>query len=507
MKTHVPLVHERYIYLLAGVISLVLSAFINYRETVINPDAVCYLLSADYVPQGISATMHLCGQAIWPFYSILIYSVAKITHINMMLAAYFIDASFSVLSVLTFIKIIAELGGKKTTLCFAALVILLHHDFNSVRQYIIRDHGYWAFYLLSLLSLLKFVKRPTWYYAVAFSMSLLMATLFRIEGAIFFILLPWLIWLMPRYRFKQRGYYFLMLQAIPLLILLLLAAWMMLHPQQTLTNLGRVIEVPRQLQQGLTFIIERYAQAKAGLAQHVLTSDSYHEAGKLLIALLIIWYLLIITSSLSLPFTVLVLYAAISKTIKLPRLEKWVVSGYLSINLLITFAFLLEHFFLSKRYVLAFTITLAIFVPFALQQLYAQRQQYAMRVLFFLAIASISIASLGGIFDFGYSKQYIHDAGDWLHSHLTPDAKLYANDIQVMYYAQHFGNTIFAKENAYRQLSVLKHQDAQQYDYLALRFDKKSAAAVANIIANIPFTPVQEFSNKRGDRVVIYRKG
>ena len=73
---------------------------------------------------------------------------------------------------------------------FALGVILLSHQFNSVRQYIVRDHGFWAFYLVSLYFLLKYVEDVSWKNALAWSASLLMATLFRIEGAIFLLTLP-----------------------------------------------------------------------------------------------------------------------------------------------------------------------------------------------------------------------------------------------------------------------------------------------------------------------------
>ena len=53
------------------------------------------------------------------------------------------------------------------------------------------------------------------------------------------------------------------------------------------------------------------------------------------------------------------------------------------------------------------------------------------------------LSALGGIVDFGYSKAYIHTAGDWLAAHVPAKATLYANDYQLMYYSQHFGKRLF----------------------------------------------------------------
>ncbi|EKD70282.1 MAG: hypothetical protein ACD_46C00579G0001, partial [uncultured bacterium] len=133
------------IYFVAAIISLFLSTWISYRESVINPDAICYLLSAEEISRGgLNAAMNLCPQAIWPFFSYLVYLFAQLTSASYLLSANFLDAIFTLISVITFIAIVHELGGTRRGLCFAAMVILLSHEFNAIRQYIVRDHGFWA---------------------------------------------------------------------------------------------------------------------------------------------------------------------------------------------------------------------------------------------------------------------------------------------------------------------------------------------------------------------------
>jgi hypothetical protein len=491
-------------YLFAGCLSILLSAFINLRESVINPDAICYLLSAAAVADSINAAMQLCGQATWPFYSVLIYTIARLTHLSYQNAAYILDGCFTLLSVLTFIAIVAELGGKRVALYLAAAVILLHHDFNSVRQYIIRDHGFWAFYLLSLYALLKFSARPGWRYALCFSASILIATLFRIEGAVFLLVLPWLM-LFKKGGLKARLWSFSMLQTLPILLLVGLAVWVMLHPQHTAHQFGRLPELIKQGQSAASVITERFIAAKQGMAEHVLTYDSAPEAGKLLILLLAIWYGLLIIGSLSLAFTLIIGYGLYAGTIKLPQHAKLVLFGYLVINLMITVGFFLEHFFLSKRYVLAFSLTLLLLVPLILARLYAERQHLKARMLLAMFFAAILLCAAGGIFDFGYSKSYIHEAGSWIKAQVPKKAALYVNDIQLMYYSAHFGNSVFVKERLYGKLSALAGSAYQQYDYLALRLDKKSEPEAELILANASIKRVKVFFNKRGDRVVIYK--
>src|SRR5688500_18465474 len=103
---------DSYVFLFAITISILLSSLANDHQTIINPDAICYLLSAKEVGHtGIKGAMHLCGQAQWPFYPILIYSFAKYFHLSYLSAACVLDGFFSLLTVSTFIFIVKELGG------------------------------------------------------------------------------------------------------------------------------------------------------------------------------------------------------------------------------------------------------------------------------------------------------------------------------------------------------------------------------------------------------------
>src|SRR5579883_222646 len=197
--------NDNLLYVFALTASLILSFWLSYRETVINPDGICYLLSAQTVgTASLKEVIHLCPQSQWPFYSVLIYAVSQASHFSYTASAYFLNALFSLLSVTAFILIVKELGGSKRVLWLSALVILLNHEFISMREYIIRDHGFWAFYLASLYLLLRYFREPGLNLALAWSACLLIATLFRIEGAVFLLSLPFVSLLDFRVSFRQR---------------------------------------------------------------------------------------------------------------------------------------------------------------------------------------------------------------------------------------------------------------------------------------------------------------
>lgn len=493
------------LYVFAISASLLLSFWIGFRETVINPDGICYLMSAQMVgTASLNDVIHLCPQSQWPFYSILIYGLAQLSHFSYTVSAYAVDGLFSLISVVAFILIVKELGGTQRVLWLAALTILLSHQFNSVREYIIRDHGFWAGYLVSLLLLLNYFRTPRLITALAWNASLLMATLFRIEGAVFLLILPFLSWFYFRVIFKQRAIYFFSLHALTLCIGIALSVWVLFHPQH-LVKLGRLSEVTNHLQHGMSMLAERFDTMRRALSEHVLTQESAGDVGLVLFLVWVSWYVGNLLTTLSWIYGALVIYAWWNKAAALTTRSAFIVWGYLGVNFLVTFPFLIERSFLSKRYLVAEVLVLMVWVPFALNSLLQKTSELRQRILLSIVALFIVISSLGGIIDFGYSKSYIRAAGDWITENVPQKASLYVNDFQLMYYSHHFGNRLFEDLNHYLAAGTIAHGQWKQYDYLALRLGAKEESEMAAVLKEISPSPIRVFSNKRGDRVAIYQ--
>lgn len=497
---------EKFFYFYAIVMSLALSLWIDWRESVINPDAICYIISAEAVTSGLKEMMHLCAQARWPLYSVLIYAVVQITHLPFDMAAYVLDGFLTAISVLTFMLIIKELGGSRKTLWLGALVILLAHDFNSVREYIIRDHGFWAFYLVSMLLMLRYLRVPYWLTGVAFNASLLIATLFRIEGVLFLLVLPFFSLICFQYPFRRRAWFFLNLNLLTVFIFFAAIIWFCLHPQQKLEKLGRISEFIEQMKHGVGLIIWRYQYTKASLIRYVMTLDSIVQADLILTLLLLVWYMVSVVMHLSFGYCMLAMYALWRKTCSFVKSANIVLVGYILVNLVITIGFFLENLFLSKRYLIALSLIFMLFVPFALQDLLSRWHNKRYRIFLCIAVCCMLISSLGGVFEFGYSKAYVRDAGNWLAKNVPASASLYANEYQLMYYSKHFDNKIlYEKHVLFRASTAISNNKWKQYDYLAIRVGKKESHGFADVLQEINLKPIKVFSNKRGDQVVIYK--
>ncbi len=494
------------LFLFAFSFSLLISAWLGYRETVINSDAICYLLSAKMIgTDGLRQAAHLCDQARWPFYSAIIYGFVQLTHFTYPAAAYVLDGFFSLLSVGAFILIVKELGGSQRTLWLAAITILLSHQFNSVREYIIRDHGFWAFYLVSMLFLLKYARRPRVKFSLSFSASLMLATLFRIEGAVFLLLLPFVAWFQKRYSLRQRARNFMLL-CLPVLTLCgAIAVWLAIHPQQSLEKLGRIAEVVNQFRHGLGIVVERYHAAKSELGHSLLGSEASDQAGLVIFSAWLVWYTLSVIGNLSWIYAMLVVYALRSRTIILRSTAPVILAWYIGINVLVTGVFLAQHLFLSKRYLIALSLVLMLWVPFALNDIIRKWPSARHRTILSGVAVLIVVSSLGGIIDFGYSKAYVRDAGEWLTKNVPGNVSMYANDIQLMNYSVHYGAQIFSQRQNFANLQTLEHGRWHQYDYLALRLDEADRADTSPLLNEIQSSLVATFKNRRGDRVAIYQ--
>lgn len=482
------------VYASASFACLLLSFFISLNQAVINTDGICYLTSAYEVGQaGIHAAMQLCGQAAWPFYSILIALVTRFSHLSFVHAAYLIDALATLVTVLSFIKIVEMLGGKGRVLWLATFVILSAHQFNSVRQYIVRDHGFWAFYLVSFIFYLQFLRHNTLVNALGFSASLIMATLFRIEGAVFLALLP-IVTLFFRDTWQERGSDFIKLNLLT--VVGLVCAWLFLQHGAAVEKTSRLPDLMHHVTQGYQIIITKFLAAKSRMEQFVLPMEAARDAGLIWMVTLLVMYCVHIINHCSWAATALLIYAWLNGvTAKFSRTARFALYAFIVVNIAVTSLFFVERLFFAKRYLIALSLILFLWLPFALEQLIASG--YKKRFAAYFAMLVLFASTLGTITDNGHSKFYIRDAGNWLATHVPANTPLYTNDILIAYYSNHFGNHIFTKMQDYKTF--------QPAPYMAIRVGKHQADHLLTTIKQSSAVPVEVFKNNHGDQIIIYQ--
>lgn len=491
-------------YGLAALISLCLSASIYFKSVMVNPDAICYLLSANTLQQSnLGSAMSLCGQAAWPFYSVMIFLFAKSFSLSLLTSAFVLNALLTLISVLAFMAIVEKLGGDIKVLWLAAFVILTAHEFNSVREYIVRDHGFWAFFLVSFLFYLRFMRENTWLNALGVGLSLMMAALFRVEGIVYFVILPWLVFFTAE-NLRTKVTNFLKLNILVLAGVSSLLVWLCLHPA-SFHAMGRLQELPNQVLHGLTRITDLYHVDTDRLVQYLLPAEAARDAKLIWINVLVIMIVWNVISNLTLLAAALFIYAVYAGVGKqFSKNDKMVWLGYTAVNLAICTVFFAERLFFSKRYLIALTLLFLLWVPFALNKLLLADSRRK-HILAYAAILVMFVSSVITLHHSQADRSYVPEAGAWMAANIDNQAALYVNDFQLAYYSQHFGNKIFA---------VMRDQSAntasvplQHFQYAALRIRKHQTNTLAGSLNQLHATVIKTFSNDNGDEIVIYKMG
>jgi len=313
----------------AALLSVVMSIIIFSHRQPVNNDGVLYLHVAEvFIQQGFHAAQQIYN---WNFYSILIAYTSALTHLPLLYSALLLNTLLITWLVVMFITLVKELGGEGKLLYFATIIIILFPYLNHDRGHIIRDFGYWAFYLTAIVMLLRFAKLPSWRHALAWVVTMTLATLFRIEGAVIFALAPFALWLQPEWSIWQRLKYFLQAQC-GFIVGAIAAVGMFL---QSGDSLGRLRDVGVQVYFGLTLLTDNFITQKTLFANNVLNIYSYDYAGIMLIGALITLGLFVFIQTFSVFFTLITGYGLARTTLPCATGSKRIIVFLIALNLAI----------------------------------------------------------------------------------------------------------------------------------------------------------------------------
>lgn len=479
--------------LLAIALSLSLSYFLNWiYQQPFNVDGILYLKIASlYLQEGFHTAMINFG---WPFYAIFIAWIASLTHLSLQNAAFLLDALLITLLAGSFIALIKELGGNQRIQYWGTFVILIYPFLNHDRTNLLRDFGYYAFTLLSLLFFLRYLRQHQWRYAMSWFLAVAIATLFRIEGAFLLALAPFALLFQSPFTFKKRLVHFLQINCINILIFLVLIFYSAQHLPQLLSLWHNNY---------LQFVTPLF-QKNLLLQITVLSPFSKNFSYLFLSAGLFAIYIATVISTLGILFSLLSLYGFQHKLLPTDKESRTAIITYVIINIIITAAFLLKYFFLSSRYLGTLCLILLLATPFSLDYIFrAKKLKTWILILLITWLIAVTIDGLG---NFGTSKTYIVNAGQWLDKNTPVSSLVYSNDPQLVYYAHRRGmeypQDFVPRHNL---LNDIKKHNLQQYNYLAVTISHKTPMIEQQLLLLLNKPPLKIFVNSRGDKVLIYQ--
>ncbi len=492
----------------AVLISLLLSLWAIYFSDIINNDGIVYVATAGRILQGDWNGAYQLYD--WPVYSWLIALLSKGSGFSLEASAQLLDAALLAALAFTFLTLVRDFGADRKTLLIAAFVILSHPYINDSREEIIRDHGYWALYLASVLFLFRYYRNPGWKFAVAWGMTITAATLFRIEGLVFLFLLPMVFLVTPRRKAAPRAALFLQANTVLLILGALLLALSLLQPDFFASWAGRLHEPGNHLNMLWSGLATDLHQKADVVRYNVLTpwSDDY--------ALPVIYAALIIIIADKIIRTLTPLYCLLPFIPKLrarfnPPAGSVVILVWLVIlNISVVTVFLIREFFISSRYIVPLVLTVLTMTPFVLASLHDQwiarrNLSPAWKGAFpVVLVVLIFMAGDGLITTKGSPRTYLRQAGEWIQENIPADAGLFTNNQMIRYYS---GRPIMERDptNKKSNFDWLLGNEWKRSPYLAIDINRHAPPEDVKRVESLRARVLKTFRNARNERVVILK--
>lgn len=442
----------------------------------------------------------------WPFYSLLIAGVHKLTHLSFEFSAHCLDTLFFALLTAGLLTLVRDVGGDRRVMISAT--VLLFACESIVRTYVpmvLRDPGFWAFHVWSVVFFLRLLVRHQWKDVLAWSFAASIATLFRIEGMSYLVVLPMLILFTKKQ--PEKAKLFFKANSLVIVGVLGLMLAILFYPSLHIREMGRLSD-PLALAHGT------YQQFAHGLVDKAHTYaatvlgkfiSSYAFDGLVLTLL----YILVIKASTTAGWLQLLLAVYARKSLKygqLPISQK--VFGWLiAITLTHAACMLLSNFLLPKRYLMPLGFVIIVYASFGLSALYAAWKQRPLQPVrenwkFPLAVAILGI-QMGMMLWIWPAKKYELNAANWAMTHAA-GGRIYADSARLRYYAdtdQPFRRDNIPVEEIEQLFST---GQISQYAYLLVHTGGERQALSDFMEKQRTMSPQATFGNGR-DRIVVYR--
>ena len=496
------------ITVIIGIIaSVFLSIWTVAIDDVINNDGIAYIRAAELWSSGDWQAAISVWK--WPFYPWLIMLVGDSLGISYKTSGHALNTVFFSLVVVLFVYTVRSFGGRSRLVTLMAMVIALAHPaFNEYRAFLIRDPGYLAAYLFAVYSFAQYRWQPRFRYSLIAIASLLVASLFRVEGLVFLFAVPVL--LLMSHSGSTRWPWLRYL--ISLLLILILGAalggWFLVTADGPVGLL--VIEEP------ISVFAEGWDQIRAGVTKKlVILQQEFlgpYSAGYayLLFALTAVTVIgSSIVSELAIPYAILIGYGIYKRVLIHDQQLQRLWFSLIAINAAILAVFALIMLFLAPRYPLAMAITMLITAPFVFERLIKDVQKKQIKKLGWVILTICLIWGLGesysGVSNFSRNL-HLRDAGYWLYEKTkNTSGPILTNNRRIAFYASVRGEReVITIDNTMVTTDLSELVKEMGSDFAGIRIQRSDTRLESELNKVIKLEPVTILDNGHGDRVLLY---
>lgn len=484
--------------------SMFLAGWMQYiQHGWINPDSVLYLEQARLIALGDwRGAIKVFN---WPLYGACIATVHKISGLGIHQSAQVLNVMFFGMATASFLTII-QLAGGGTRVMLAGTLLLFSGQYlvGDVLEMLMRDEGFWAFYLASLVFFIRYMQHSRLSDALLWQAYIIIATLFRIEAICYLMGLPLSLLFMHEISWKSRLKRTLNAYSIAIVGFFVIFAAIFLSESLSISNFGRLQEV-FTLHLYQEFTQKLFTQAQL-MSSQVLGKylEEYAVTG-----LLLIFVYAIIAKTISATGIFAAVFAGFTLKNRGKNIEPkaYLVLKATAIIALVSMALIIvKVFVLSGRYVAGLSWILLILGAFYFASLHTSKDK-KIALIASLVVIALCLGLVKNILPKRQGYNYMQDAATWLKQHNSEQKLVFYNESRMRYYmGEPFVGTW--TDNWVLIRDAVENKSIQQYTFLVIAQSSKRLEESIYITKQLTnYSEIKRFNNfKAKNSIVIYRK-
>lgn len=508
--SHYSRLTENQLIKIISTLGLFISCWVMYlQHGWVNDDSVLYFEVAKLISVGqFSEAVSLYN---WPFYSLLISIIHKSTSLNIQLSAQLLNAGFFTASCYFFGKLIQESGGdKKVILTSSALLFCSIYIVGDVLPMLLRDQGFWLFTLMSYVFFIRYYKQHTFKNALFWQISIILATLFRIEAISLLVGLPLVLLFNTNDVLKNKLKIYIKANSISIFILIAVLILSSIFKLISIDDLGRIKEVISLVNGNYSTLITQLIHKSDILGNQILGSylDDY-GLFVLCIGLISIVVLKIISTT-GYVATLIIIVGKLTDKLTMSTEAKKVLIFAMYIHFINMLLIILSVYILSGRYVIGFSLVMIIFSGFYLSQLLtmlSQSKNNKFRFLIYTLLFILAACFIKIIYPKQEGYNYEQDAVAWIKGHNASNLPVFYVSPRARFYANqpYSGRGYDYWEYSNR---ILTNNYYSRYNFLVINIEKEHFENELDLIMKFNgYKKISEFfGSKKKKKIIILEK-
>jgi hypothetical protein len=500
-------------YIATFLLSLLLSYIAIATDGFINHDGVFYGDAAkQLLRNGVAAAFQAYQ---WPFFSFLIAGVHTVTGLSIEASAHLINILFLSISCLLFLKIYQKITFGHGSLWVAAFLILNLVGISTYREDIMRDFGYWCFFLAGFYSLLTYLEFPRWRTAMLFQLFMLLGFLFRVEAVAVMALAPFAVFLKEG-SLKEKLKQIWPLYSIYLLLIAgVVLAYFVVGHSGSGVPLGRLPSIVSYLSLDNFTSSFHELVLKMGEIFHYdggRLNKFYGTLAILVVVAVMTYIVLKAVVCMGVLYTALFCYGLYSKALVINLYNRVIL--YFALFFYLTFwAYTVQLSIISPRYtttlVLMLLLLLAQMVEVMLPKL--RGFKHGRKVIIAAAVILI-VNTLDEVISLhGHRSNYIKHAAYWVRDNVDRSYLVYSNNEKAVYYSDRIGapwRSMYYTRPLDELVQSIENGKITSPSHLIVIIPKKKSEEIVLQLSSLEgekrISKLKEFKNKREDRAAVF---